>query len=82
MVAPDAIIVRERRPRGPTRRLVYHALATGGYERQTQLWRASIEGWHTAGTEIVTALTVTRDGVDASEYGQVGGSGSLAITTE
>jgi len=27
-------------------------------------------------------LTVTRDGVDASEYGQVGGSGSLAITTE
>jgi len=27
-------------------------------------------------------LTVTRDGVDASEYGQLGGSGSLAITTE
>jgi len=26
-------------------------------------------------------LTVTRDGVEASEYGQVGGSGSLAITT-
>jgi len=59
---PDAIIVRERRPRGPTRRLVYHALATGGYERQTQLWRQSIEGWHTAGTEIVTALCV--DGVE------------------
>jgi len=47
---PDAIIVRERRPRGPTRRYVYHALATGGYERQTQLWREAIEGWHTAGT--------------------------------
>jgi len=27
-------------------------------------------------------LTVTRDGVEASQYGQVGGSGSLAITTE
>jgi len=82
MTHPDAIIVRERRPRGPTRRLVYHALETGGYERQTQLWRQSIEGWHTAGTEIVTALTVTRDGVDASEYGEVGGDGSLSIATE
>ena len=62
MTHPDAIVIRERRPRGPTRRLVYHALSTGGYERQTQLWRASIEGWHTAGTEIVTALCV--DGVE------------------
>jgi len=79
---PDAIIVRERRCEAPTRRLVYHALETGGYERQTQLWREAVDGWHTAGTEVVTALTVTRDGVEASEYGQVGGSGSLAITTE
>jgi hypothetical protein len=59
---PDAIVIRERRPRAPTRRLVYHALETSGYERQTQLWRQSIEGWHTAGTEIVTALCV--DGVE------------------
>jgi len=80
MTHPDAIIVRERRCEAPTRRLVYHALETGGYERQTQLWRQSIEGWHTTGTEVVTALTV--DGVDASEYGQVGGDGSLSITTE
>jgi len=62
MTHPDAIIVRERRPQGPTRRLVYHALATGGYERQTQLWRKSIEGWHTAGTEVIEALAV--DGVE------------------
>jgi len=82
VTAPDAIIVRERRPRAPTRRLVYHALSTGGYERQTQLWREAIEGWHTAGTEIVTTLTVTRDGVEASEYGEVGGDGSLSIATE
>jgi len=27
-------------------------------------------------------LTVTRDGVEASEYGQVGGDGSLSIATE
>jgi len=27
-------------------------------------------------------LTVTRDGVEASEYGQVGGDGSLSISTE
>jgi hypothetical protein len=27
-------------------------------------------------------LTVTRDGVTASEYGQVGGDGSLSIATE
>jgi len=25
---------------------------------------------------------VTRDGVEASEYGEVGGDGSLSITTE
>jgi len=82
MTGPQAIIVRERRPKGPTRRYVYHRLTSGGYERQTQLWREAADGWHTAGTEIVTALTVTRDGVDASEYGEVGGDGSLSIATE
>jgi hypothetical protein len=58
---PDAIIVRERRPRGPTRRYVYHALETGAYERQTQLWREAIEGWHTAGTEVIECVAI--DGV-------------------
>jgi len=32
-------------------------------------------------TSDTAPLTVTRDGVDASEYGAVGGSGSLTITT-
>jgi len=59
MTAPDAIIVRERRPRGPTRRVVYHPLATGGYERKEQLWRAAKDGWHTAGTEVVESLTIS-----------------------
>jgi hypothetical protein len=62
MTAPNAIIVRERVAEGPTRRYVYHRLATGGYERKEQLWRQSIDGWHTSGTEIVTALCV--DGVE------------------
>jgi len=62
VTAPDAIIVRERRTRGPTRRYVYHRLEPGGYERQTQLWRASIEGWHTSGTEVIAAVAI--DGVE------------------
>ena len=61
MTHPDAIVIRERHPEGPTRRLVYHRLATGAYERKEQLWRQSIEGWHTAGTEVIEALCV--DGV-------------------
>jgi hypothetical protein len=33
-------------------------------------------------TSDTATLTVSRDGVEASEYGQVGGSGSLTISTE
>jgi len=33
-------------------------------------------------TSDTAVLTVTRDGVEASQYGQVGGSGSLTINTE
>jgi len=33
-------------------------------------------------TSDTATLTVSRDGVEASEYGAVGGSGSLAITTQ
>jgi len=33
-------------------------------------------------TSDTATLTVTRDGVEASQYGQVGGSGSLTIATE
>jgi len=80
MTHPNAIIVRESVAEGPTRRYVYHALEPGGYERQTQLWRQSIEGWHTAGTEVIEAVAI--DGVDASAFGEVGGDGSLTISTE
>jgi len=30
---------------------------------------------------MTATLTVTRDGVDASAFGEVGGDGSLSITT-
>jgi hypothetical protein len=60
MTHPNAIIVRERVADGPTRRLVYHRLSTGAYERKEQLWRASIEGWHTAGTEVVETVAIDR----------------------
>jgi len=33
-------------------------------------------------TSDTATLTVTRDGVEASEYGAVGGDGSLSISTE
>jgi len=56
---PNAIILRERVAQGPTRRVVYHPLATGGYERKEQLWRAAKDGWHTAGTEVVESLTIS-----------------------
>jgi len=57
---PAAIIVRERVADGPTRRYVYHRLATGAYERKTQLWREAVAGWHTTGTEVVETLRIDR----------------------
>jgi len=60
MTAPKAIILRESVAEGPTRRVVYHPLETGGYERKEQLWRLAKEGWHTTGTEIVTDLVIDR----------------------
>ena len=57
---PNAIILREQVAEGPTRRLVYHRLETGGYERREQLWRAAIDGWHTTGTEVVTDVAIDR----------------------
>jgi len=62
MTAPDALVIRESVAEGPTRRYVYHRLHTGAYERKTQLWRQSIEGWHTAGTEVIEAVAI--DGVE------------------
>jgi len=58
MTGPDAVILRERVAEGPTRRVVYHPLAAGGYERKEQLWRLSIGDWHTTGTEVVESLAI------------------------
>ena len=58
MTGPDAIILRERVADGPTRRIVWHPLTAGGYERREQLWRLSIEGWHTRGTEVVESVRI------------------------
>jgi hypothetical protein len=47
--------------------------------------RVATSGGEALATETTTAdptLTVTRDGVGASEYGSVGGDGSLTISTE
>jgi hypothetical protein len=60
MTHPNAIILRESVAEGPTRRIVWHRLETGGFERKEQLWRAAIEGWHTTGTEIVETLRIDR----------------------
>jgi hypothetical protein len=58
MPGPTAIILREQVAEGPTRRVVYHPLETGAYERKEQLWRAAIADWHTMGTEIVESLAI------------------------
>jgi len=61
-MGPDAIIIREDVRDGPTRRVVYHPLTTGGYERREQLWRLAKEGWHTTGTEVVEELAIDAPG--------------------
>ena len=55
MVARNAVVVTERRPEAPTRRIVYEPVAAGNYLRREQLWRESIEGWHDVGCEEVVA---------------------------
>jgi hypothetical protein len=57
-MGPEAIVVTERRTEAPSRRVVYVPRDAGGYERRAQLWRLSIEGWHTRGTEIVADVTI------------------------
>ena len=59
MTAPSAIVVREEpAAEAPTRRVVYHKLDSGAYERKEQLWRQSIAGWHTTGTEVIATLRI------------------------
>jgi hypothetical protein len=52
------VVVTERRHDAPTRRIVYTPRDPGGYERRAQLYRLSIEGWHTTGTEIVADVVI------------------------
>ena len=53
----DTIIIREEPPEGPTRRRVYEP-ATVGWTLTVELWRLSIEGWHTTGTERLESLAI------------------------
>lgn len=56
---PDAAIIREVPVGdGPTRRTVYRPRTGGRYEREEQIWRASIADWHTVGTELLDELCV------------------------
>ena len=57
-MGPDSVVVTERRTEAPSRRVVYTPRDPGGYERRAQLWRLSIEGWHTTGTELVADVVI------------------------
>jgi hypothetical protein len=58
VTGPNAVVVTERRPEAPTRRVVYAPRDPGGYERREQLWRAAKAGWHTTGTAIVADVVI------------------------
>jgi hypothetical protein len=51
-------------------------------EARLRVENAGGDALATETTSDTATLTVTRDGVEASEYGEVGGSGSLTIATE
>ena len=53
----DTIIIREAPPEGPTRRRVYEPSAVG-WTLTVELWRLSIKGWHTTGTEQLQSLAI------------------------
>jgi hypothetical protein len=59
-MGPESIVVTERRTDAPTRRVVYEPRTPGGYERRAQVYRLSIEGWHTRGTEVVAEVVIDR----------------------
>lgn len=56
-MGPETIVVREEPPTGPTRRRVYEPSAVG-YTMTVELWRLSIEGWHTTGCEQLESLAI------------------------
>ena len=60
-MSPEAIVIRETPAGdGATRRIVYEPTALGHFERRTQLWRQSIDGWHTTSSAVVAGVTVER----------------------
>lgn len=58
MVAREAVIVTERRPDAPTRRILYDPIETRQYLRREQLYRQAKCGWHDVGCEEVIADVV------------------------
>jgi hypothetical protein len=61
MVARNAVVVTERRPEAPTRRIVYEPYEATQYWRYEELWREAKRGWHTVGCEeIVAHVEVSR----------------------
>ena len=64
MTHPDAVTIRvEPLGDGPTRRTVYHPRSDGRFDREEQLWRAAVDGWHTTGTETIEELHIDAPGV-------------------
>ena len=57
-MSPRAIVVREERHDGPTKRTIYHPHADG-FEAEHQLWRASLGRWWTIETELLADVTVS-----------------------
>lgn len=57
----EEILITERRPEAPTRRIVYEPVAAGNYLRYEELWREAKSGWHTVGCEeLVARVEVSR----------------------
>ena len=56
-MGPNAMIVREERPEGPTRRRVYTP-TTIGYTLEVERWRLAIGGWETTTTEPLASVSV------------------------
>jgi len=57
----EEILITERRPEAPTRRIVYEPVEAGHYCRYEELWREAKAGWHTVGCEeLVARVEVSR----------------------
>lgn len=66
MTHPSAIVIREEPlGDGPTRRRVYTPRSDGRFELSIELWRCSIDGWHTTGEEVIDDLAIDAPGMEA-----------------